>query len=124
MTKKIVVVDDNREFLELMETLLEQAGYEVVSVSESLKARLTVRHERPSLVILDIMMPGQSGWELLDMLRLDPETKTLPILITTAAIVNMRPAAKVLESEGVQILPKPFNVDDLLHRVEALIGAP
>lgn len=124
MAKKIVVVDDSREFVDLVQTLLEQAGYQVVPVVESLKARGVVRHERPDLVILDIMMPGQSGWEVLDMLKLDPVTRDIPVLITTAALVSMRAEESLLRSRGVEVLAKPFNMDDLLVKVESLVGKP
>ncbi|MDA8217777.1 MAG: response regulator [Dehalococcoidales bacterium] len=122
MAKKIAVIDDSREFVDMVQTMLEQAGYEVIPIVESLKASNVIRREKPDLIILDIMMPGRSGWEVLDMTKLDPATKGIPVIVTSAAMISMRAQAKDLERRGVELLPKPFSIDDLLGKVERLIG--
>lgn len=122
MPRKIVVVDDSRDFVEMMQALLEQAGYEVLPLVDSLKARSVIQQERPDLLILDIMMPGLDGWEVLDALRKDPDTEGLPVLVTTGALVNAHPGQRLPALAGVEFLPKPFSVDELLRRVEDILA--
>ncbi len=120
MAKKIAVIDDSRTFVDLMESILEREGYEVLPIVGSAGAFDRVKRERPDLVILDIMMPGQSGWEVLDMLQFDSETRGIPIIISTA----VKSTASRLRGRQFEILRKPFDIDVLLEKVEAAIGKP
>lgn len=118
--KKVAIIDDSREFVELCKEALEREGYEVLPSVGSLRAYEIVKHGKPDLIMLDIMMPGRSGWELLDILKMDPETKDIPIIITTA----VRAATARLAGIKHEVLKKPFELDDLLSKVKRLIGGP
>ncbi len=120
MPKKIVVIDDVKEFIEHLTMVLEIEGYEVVSCLGSLRAYETVKHEKPDLIMLDIMMPGRSGWELLDIFKSDAETKDTPIIIST----GVRSATARLAGTKYEVLKKPFENQDLLGKVKKLIGDP
>ncbi|MBI2955139.1 MAG: response regulator [Chloroflexi bacterium] len=120
MAKKIAVIDDSREFVQFCQDLLESEGYEVLPSVGSLRAYEIVKHGKPDLVMVDIMMPGRSGWELIDILRMDPETKDIPIIISTA----VRAATARLAGTKYDVLKKPFEVHELLAKVKKLIGNP
>ncbi|MBI4317416.1 MAG: response regulator [Chloroflexi bacterium] len=120
MAKKVATIDDNPEFLQLIKDILEKEGYEVVCCVGSLRAHETIKETRPDLILLDIMMPGRSGWELLDILRLDPDTANIPVIVTT----GVRAATARLRTQAYDLLKKPFDVDDLLAKVEKAIGKP
>lgn len=115
--KKIAVIDDIKEFVDFLTVSLESQGYDVLPCVGSLRAYETVKHGKPDLVILDIMMPGRSGWELLDILTGDPETKDIPIIITTA----VKAATARLAGTKHELLKKPFELDELLTKVEKLV---
>ncbi len=118
--KKIVVVDDVKDFVDHLTMVLEFEGYEVVPCIGSLRAYEVVKHEKPDLIMLDIMMPGRSGWELLDIFKGDPDTKDTPIIITT----GLRTATARLAGTRYEILKKPIENQDLLDKVKKLIGDP
>ncbi|MGQ9676299.1 MAG: response regulator transcription factor [Chloroflexota bacterium] len=120
MAKKIAVIDDSRTFVELMQSILQREGYEVLPIVGSAGAFERVKRERPNLVILDIMMPGQSGWEVLDQLQFDAQTSDIPIIISTA----VKSTASRLRGQRFELLRKPFDIDVLLSKVEAAIGRP
>lgn len=120
VAKKIAVIDDSRTFVELMQSILQREGYEVMPVVGSAGAFDRVKREHPDLVILDIMMPGQSGWEVLDMLRFDPETSSIPVIISTA----VKTTASRLRGQHLELLRKPFDIDVLLSKVDSAIGKP
>lgn len=123
MPKKIVVIDDNRDFFDLVQTMLETAGYVVVPVMESLKALSVIQQHRPDVIMLDVIMPGRSGWEILDMIRMDPRMKSIPIIITTGAFAGVRAQRSSLSEMGVHMLPKPFDMQQLMGKLEAIAQA-
>jgi DNA-binding response OmpR family regulator len=119
----IVLIDDDPTFLELMDELLGQfEGYEVLTCCEADLAHELVKAHRPDLVILDVRLGDEeSGWKVLERLSLDPETRRLPVLVCSAAI-GERPAQEpLLQRRGVDVLPKPFDLDELLGKLRAAL---
>jgi len=78
---KILVVEDESFLLDLYETKLEQAGYEVVKASNGSQGLSLARLEKPNLVLLDILMPEVDGYEMLRRLKADAKTKNIPVII-------------------------------------------
>jgi CheY-like chemotaxis protein len=118
--KKIVVIDDVKEFVEHLTMVLEIEGYEVVPCLGSLRAYEVLKREKPDLIILDIMMPGRSGWEIIDILKSDSDLKDTPIIIST----GVRTATARLAGTRYEILKKPFGNQDLIGKVKKLVGDP
>jgi two-component system response regulator MprA len=113
----ILVVDDERNILELAQMYLEQAGYRVDSASDGQEALTRARHRRPALVVLDLMLPGIDGLEVCRRLRAGGP---VPILILTAKdSVNDRVLGLDMGADDYMV--KPFNLDEVLARIRALL---
>ncbi len=124
MAKKIAVIDDDVQFLDLMQTILEEAGYEVRVTANSMEAPRLLKEWKPDLVLLDIWMPGRQGWEVLEIMKLDPALRGIPIIFTTAAAEEVKATAPLVQRWKVESIFKPFEIPDLLAKVERMIGPP
>jgi CheY-like chemotaxis protein len=120
----IALINDDTVFLTLMHDLLEEAeGYKVMYCKESDGAYQFAKEHRPELVILDIRMGGEeAGWNILELLTLDPETRPIPVIVCSAAIRQLQDNAALLQLYGVEVLPKPFDLDALLEKVRAALA--
>ena len=116
---RIAVINDDTPFLTLMQELLEQfEGYEVKIHKEADEAYTFVRDWRPDLVILDIVMGHEeSGWMVLQLLTLDPQTRPIPVIVCSAAVHSLQEHKDMLSRYGVGVLPKPFELEDLLRLI-------
>lgn len=112
--KWVLVVDDDPDLRELMKLLLEGAGYGVETASDGKEALERVSLRRPSVVLLDMKMPGMNGWQFAEELRRVYDRR-VPIVVVTAA-ENARKTAGEIGAEG--FLGKPFELDDVLSLVE------
>lgn len=111
-TPRILVVDDEAPIRNLVVALLEDDGYivEAAPAAPDVLERLTDR--LPDLILLDVMMPGMDGLELLALLRADPRCSSIPVVIMSAAYTR-----KDAVAGADDLLPKPFDLDDLLATV-------
>jgi len=119
--RRILVVDDSRDIRELLSEGLRSAGYEVHTASDGEEALLIAEAMPPSLLILDIMMPKKSGWELLRELRQHPRLRDLKVIVLTAIGANIGQATSALHGADAHI-DKPFAFSALLAEVKGLIG--
>jgi two-component system, OmpR family, alkaline phosphatase synthesis response regulator PhoP len=118
MTKeKILVVDDERNIVELLKYNLEKEGYEVLTAYDGFEAVNCAKHDRPDLIILDIMLPGQGGLEVCRILR--KETK-IPIIMATAKGEEIDKILG-LELGADDYVTKPFSPRELVTRVKAVL---
>lgn len=118
---KILVVDDEKHIVRLVEINLERAGYEVITANDGVQALDKIRAEKPDLVILDIMMPNMDGWEVLRILAQDPNTADLQVVVLSAKAQDAD-IAKTLASGQAIHLTKPFNPRELLVLVERILA--
>jgi DNA-binding response OmpR family regulator len=110
----VLVVEDEQQVAELLAEVLSGEGYRVATAADGLKALAEVARLRPRLLLLDVMLPGLSGMDVLRRLQATDESGPAVILMSAAAAPPGRPA-------HVPFLPKPFNIDDLLNHVEAAL---
>ena len=120
MRSKVLVVDDEPEAVELVEFNLKQAGYTVVTAADGTEALTKARSALPSLIVLDLMLPEIDGLEVCKMLRRDPSTSAVPIIMLTAK------AAEIDRILGLELgaddyLTKPFSPRELVLRVKKLL---
>jgi DNA-binding response OmpR family regulator len=119
----IAILDDSQDLLDLMQELLEEEGYDDVTMHACDGVRKKIIELRPALVILDIMLDTpDSGWQLLQTLTLDPKTKGMGILICSGATAFLREHQAQLDAFGYEALDKPFDLDALLAKVATALA--
>ena len=118
----IVVINDSPDLLELARLLFEDEGYDVKVAQIGQGAFDLIRQTLPDLVILDVRLPDISGWDILQAMKLDRSTAEIPVLICTAAVNELMELEDQLMQVGVDTLIKPFAIDALLGKVEALMA--
>jgi len=117
----ILVADDDADIVTLVRIRLEAAGFRVVTAGNGARAVDAARSERPSLAILDAMMPGLDGYGVLAALRADPELAAMPVVMLSAH-VHADDVGRGLEAGADEYLAKPFRADHLLEVVRGLLG--
>jgi two-component system chemotaxis response regulator CheY len=113
---KVLVVDDESNMRLLIRMILESAGYEVVEAAHGAAALMWVKASRFDLVVTDLMMPVMSGRELVERLRADPGTASIPIMVVSASSSSVATKADVT-------LGKPFEPFALLEAATSLAGS-
>lgn len=118
---RIMIIEDNQVIVELLERRLSRQGYQVISCVDSEVALELCHRERPDLVILDILMPGKSGWEIMEKMKSDPEMASIPIIVST---VKNRPedVERARELQAADYIAKPYVFSDLLERIDRVLG--
>jgi adenylate cyclase len=117
---KLLVVDDTPKNVKLLADILTARGYHVVTATSGAEALSQVEAERPDLVLLDVVMPEMSGYEVCRKLRIDPVTQLLPVIMVTA-LDPSEERVKGIEAGADDFLTKPINQAELLARVKSLI---
>ncbi|HEU5327701.1 MAG TPA: response regulator [Thermomicrobiales bacterium] len=119
----IAVMNDETAFLQLMHDLLTGEGYRCIICKEGDKVYPLIKEQQPNLVILDIRMgTPETGWMVLELLRLDPATASIPVIVCSADTVFLRAKADALRDLNCDILEKPFDLDTLLEKVAAMLA--
>ncbi len=121
MTHKIVIADDEPNILVSLEYLMKREGYEVVLARTGIEALEAIRREKPALVLLDVMMPGKSGYEVCQAVRADEALAGVKILMLTAKGRDTDTAQGLgVGADGY--MTKPFSTKDLAARVREMLG--
>ncbi len=117
---KILIVDDNVQNVELLQAYLEGMPVNAVVAHDGLEAMEQVEKEQPDLILLDIMMPKMSGFEVCKKLKADPATRDIPIIMITA-LNEISDIERGVECGTDDFLTKPVNKLELLTRVKSLL---
>ena len=117
----ILVVDDQSANVRVVGALVEPPGYTVVPASSGPEALAAIAVQRPDLILLDMMMPGMDGFELLAALRQQPTLKSVPAVFLTAA-QDRDLLLRAFDAGAVDYVTKPFMPEELLARVSAHVG--
>ncbi|MBX7106008.1 MAG: response regulator [Gemmataceae bacterium] len=117
---KVLIADDHPQGAELIEAYLEGTGWDVKIATDGEETLRVVREWHPDVVLLDIMMPKLSGFEVCKRLRADATTKALPVLMITA-LDQASDVERAVEAGTHDFLTKPINKTDLVLRVRALL---
>ncbi|MBU4199415.1 MAG: response regulator transcription factor [Verrucomicrobia bacterium] len=116
----IVIVEDEEDILELLRYHLTREGYSVTTVTNGEQALKTISQQMPALVLMDLMLPGLNGLELCRILKKDPQTTTIPIIMVTAK--NEESDVVIgLELGADDYIMKPFSMKVLVARVHAVL---
>jgi DNA-binding response OmpR family regulator len=119
--KDVLIADDDADIRDLVAFKLEQADLEVIAVGDGVAALEAARAERPTVVVLDVSMPGMSGLDVCRMLRADPQTQDMLVIMLTAR-VQERDVEGGFSAGADDYVTKPFSPRELVSRVQAMLA--
>ncbi len=119
----VLIADDSPQILELLEAYLDPLQLNVVLASNGEEALELIEESPPSLILLDIMMPRKSGYEVCRTLKADPRHQHIPVIMITA-LQELGDIERARECGADQYLQKPVNKLELLERVQTLLNRP
>jgi CheY-like chemotaxis protein len=118
---RVLVVDDEADVLLLCRLNLQQRGHELLEASTGSSALELARERRPDVIVLDLMLPGMTGYEVLETLKRDEQTSDIPVLVLTAKSLRAdRERSRGLGASG--FLTKPFLPSELCELIESLVS--
>ena len=119
--KRILIVDDDKEFLEELKETLVLTGYDVTGTSDGVSAVKAARTVKPDIIILDLRMHAMSGFEVADRLKAFPETSSIPVIAMTG-YYTLKEHAWLMNFCGIKrCLNKPFSPLDIIAEVERVL---
>jgi DNA-binding response OmpR family regulator len=121
-TPHVLVVEDDPSVRGLLQTLLAAEGYDVATASDGLAGLVKASTRRPSLILLDVMMPDLGGLRVLEEMNSDPSLVGVPVIVVTGKIDAV--PALVEQLGEASVFAKPFGVAELLARVAEVTGGP
>ena len=121
MTNKVLIVDDEENIVISLKFLMEKAGYQVASAEDGAAAAELVESFQPDVVLLDVMLPQLSGYEVLRRIRQSEESESISVIMLTARGREAE-AAKGLALGADRYVTKPFSTRDLVREVQELLG--
>ena len=123
MTHKVLIADDEPNILISLEFLMKREGYQVLLARDGDEALASILRERPALVLLDVMMPGKTGFEVCDLVRADATLAATKIVLLTAKGRDTD-VAKGMALGATDYMTKPFSTKELAARVRVLLEGP
>jgi CheY-like chemotaxis protein len=121
---RIIAINNDPAVLALFRDLLEEAGYQVSTQTYVDRDVSQIKALKPDLIILDYMWANEdASWSLLQMLRMDPATTAVPIVLCTGAVHEVKALEEHLVTMGVTVVLKPFNIDQLVDAIRERLGA-
>lgn len=114
---KVLVVDDEPDVVELLERTLKTEGFQVICAYDGISALDLVSTEKPDLILLDLMMPMMSGYEVCEQIKSNPQTQSIPVIcVTSAHTPDAR--AHSLQLGASDVVTKPFYPSELIARIK------
>lgn len=121
MKKKILVIDDDKNLVEMLKIRLESEGFKVVSACDGEEGLEKTLKEKPNLIILDIMLPGISGYEVCQKLKDDNKTWDIPVMMLTAK-GDLESRFTGLFTGAIEYMSKPYESRVLLRNIRQLLS--
>jgi CheY-like chemotaxis protein len=119
---RVLLIDDEPDIRRIARLLLEPHGHEVILGEDGLRGLGMAQHQRPDVIVLDLMMPILDGHATLDMLREDARTAHIPVVILSA-VSQQAVRERCLEQGAVRVLTKPFDPDELASAIDDVLVA-
>lgn len=119
MKKRIFVIDDEKEIVELTKMILEKEGFEVLGTNSGVEIFEHIKDFRPDLILLDINMPDMDGWEILKSFKMDQNFSSIPVVLFTIRS-ELRDKVHGIQGGAYDYITKPFSYDELISRVEKI----
>ncbi len=122
MPKKILIVDDDPDFVNAVKMILESKHYEVATAYGGTEGLEKARTEKPDLIVLDVMMPDKDGYVVCKEMKADPQLRPIPVILLTAVVSHISTTRYTqqmgLETEADDFINKPLEPKELVERVE------
>jgi len=122
MAKKIMVVDDEENVLELVKAILEKEKFSVITARSGKECLELLKKVKPDLILMDLMMPVMTGKDTTKKIRENPKTKDIKIIFLTVARLSEVGIAEIEKLNVLDYITKPFDNEDLVKRVKRAIG--
>jgi len=119
--KKILIIDDEKDFLLMLEKRLSAEGYSVLTADNGKDAITIAKSKSPDLIILDVIMPGMKGDEVAEKLKEHTSTKSIPVIFLTAILEKTEEYKEDHIIAGNIIFAKPFDPEELLDEIKTLV---
>lgn len=122
--KRILAIDDNQDIRDLLAFVLEKEGYSVTTAGDGITGLSQIKEDRPDAVLLDVMMPEFSGFDVLDAIRKDKDAniRKIPVLMITAKSA-IEDVDQAIDLGATSYIVKPFRPAKLIEKVRALLDA-
>lgn len=121
MTIDVLIAEDEPSILEALDFVLKRAGWSISAVTDGEAVMDAIRREKPRVLVLDIMLPKRSGFEVLKQIRADKSTSALPVLVLTAK--GQQQDRRIAEELGAdKFVTKPYSNADVVDAVRGLLG--
>jgi len=111
--KTILLVDDNREHLEVLSFLLEDEGFQVMTLTTAVNVCSVIESFKPQLIFMDVMLDGENGMEVCSRLKADPDTSSIKIVLMTASLTFQK--LHQIMARADHYLTKPFDFDEVVR---------
>jgi CheY-like chemotaxis protein len=119
----ILVLNSSEEFLQLMQTLLTDEGFRVTTDTKAADKLEEIAESQPDLVIVDFLWVNDTdGWRLMQLMKLNPRTTKIPVILCTAGVTEVEALAPQLGRMHIEVVIKPFDLDDLLNAIRRQLG--
>lgn len=119
-TKKVLIVDDEQDFLALLKDALEIRGLEVATAVNAVEAGIMLATQRPALILMDIRMPGINGLQACEAIRRNPATKDIPVIIITGLSEDSY-KKKAYKIGVLEYYTKPVDIENLIKKIKEII---
>ena len=119
---RILIVEDEANIVKLISVRLGRLGHEIIAAANGLAGLETAREQLPDLILLDVMLPALNGFQVLEHLKTDPATQSIPVLMLTAR-GHERDVVAGLEGGAEDYIVKPFSFPELIARVSTALAA-
>ena len=121
-SKRILVIDDDRIFLKIVDHDLTKNGFSVMTAQSAEEGVLLARTENPDLILLDIHMPNIEGGEVVELLQEDLQTQDIPIIFVTALLSKDEEIRRKNIIGGHYFLSKPYKIEELLEKIDKYLS--
>ncbi|OGS39018.1 MAG: hypothetical protein A2551_07295 [Elusimicrobia bacterium RIFOXYD2_FULL_34_30] len=120
--KKIIIIDDDPNIAELIMANLPSDKYEYITAFDGIEGSKIIETKKPDLIILDLLMPGKTGYEVCSDIKTNPATQKIPVILLTKKREHKDRYIGTVFLKADEYIPKPFVMDELLKKIEKLIG--
>jgi two-component system response regulator VicR len=120
--RRVVVIEDDPAMIQLIALILENHSFEVISATGGPEGLEAIAREKPDLVLLDLMMPGMSGWDVYQQMKADEYMETVPVIVVTAKARNIDKTLGLYIAKVQDYITKPFGPAELLNSIARVLG--